>query len=557
MEARLGHDFSQVQVHAGASAAESARAVDARAYTVGRHIVFGESGYAPTTGEGRLLLGHELAHVAQQSGHDGVPSRLEVGRVDDPAEAEATRLAAGTIDGHAPIRAGAVRVARQPAGPSAAPGTGGLTDEMLRQIARALRAAMEGLGTDESAIYAAFSGRTQDQVDAIVRVYAQMFRRDLMADLRGELNDDELRRLGSFAPQHPAGAPEAATAAETARLADVVAAQLDEAMRGLGTDESAIYAALTGRSPAERQAIKEAYQRRTHRTLEADLRDELSGSELTRALRLLNQGVLAPEDELYLAMEGLGTDEDTIFRVLEAMAGNSAAITAMETAYREKYGDLIADLRGDLSGEDYARALRVLRPVLQDVAFDDCGRTIIPQVRALIPVGIAKVERAISVLTRGWAGMSVAEKATFNLYFDPSGSGVDDGFVRDVLANFRMIRREFDNDLTVECETGGGPCSLAGRLYYTYFSSIHVCPYFLSETDQTRKERDFVHELTHNALVAVDRPYFLTERAAYNRMTPRGPAAGQIPVFGPLITLISRSDTLNAPDAYAFFAFDV
>jgi hypothetical protein len=477
--------------------------------------------------------------------------------IDDPSSAlerDADQAAAGGR----PALTADVTLSRQgpaPPRPYPAHGTGGLTDEMLRQIARRLREAMAGLGTDESAIYASFGGRTQDQTEAISRIYGELYGRSLMDDLRDELNDSELRRLAALAPTVAIGA--VPSAAEATRMADTVAEQLDDAMRGLGTDETAIYAALTGRTPSELQAIKDAYQKRTGHTLEADIRDEMSGSELTQALMLLNQGVLAPEDELYLAMEGLGTDEDTIFRVLDAMTGNNAAITAMESSYRDKYGDLIDDLRGELSGEDYAHAMRVLRPVLQDVAFDDCGRTIIPQIRALIPTGITKVERAISVLSKGWAGMTPAEQGVFNQYFDPHGEGVDQGFVSDVLFNFRKIRREFDNDLTVECETGGGSCSGA-RLYYTYWRHIHVCPYFTSESDVTRKARDFVHELTHNALLAVDRPYYAGQHAEYLKMTPRGPLAGRLlPVIGPLITFISRSDTLNSPDAYAYFAFNV
>lgn len=68
MEARFGHDFGRVRVHTDARAAESARAVDARAYTAGSSIVFGEREYAPGTGSGRWLLAHELAHVVQQTG---------------------------------------------------------------------------------------------------------------------------------------------------------------------------------------------------------------------------------------------------------------------------------------------------------------------------------------------------------------------------------------------------------------------------------------------------------------------------------------------------------
>lgn len=66
MESRLGHDFSNVRVHTDTRAAESARAVNALAYTVGRNIVFGSGHYAPGTSEGKRLVAHELTHVVQQ-----------------------------------------------------------------------------------------------------------------------------------------------------------------------------------------------------------------------------------------------------------------------------------------------------------------------------------------------------------------------------------------------------------------------------------------------------------------------------------------------------------
>jgi hypothetical protein len=66
MELRFGFDFSQVRVHTDAQAAESARAVNALAYTVGSDIVFGAGQYAPGTAAGKRLLAHELTHVVQQ-----------------------------------------------------------------------------------------------------------------------------------------------------------------------------------------------------------------------------------------------------------------------------------------------------------------------------------------------------------------------------------------------------------------------------------------------------------------------------------------------------------
>src|SRR5947209_14659324 len=53
MEQRLGHDFSDVRVHADGKASESARAVNAQAYTVGSDIVFQSDRYAPGTDSGK------------------------------------------------------------------------------------------------------------------------------------------------------------------------------------------------------------------------------------------------------------------------------------------------------------------------------------------------------------------------------------------------------------------------------------------------------------------------------------------------------------------------
>jgi hypothetical protein len=70
-EPRLGRDLSQVQVHTDAAAAVSARAINARAYTSGRDLVFDTGRYQPQTLDGRRLLAHELTHVVQQE--NGAP----------------------------------------------------------------------------------------------------------------------------------------------------------------------------------------------------------------------------------------------------------------------------------------------------------------------------------------------------------------------------------------------------------------------------------------------------------------------------------------------------
>lgn len=66
-EPRFGHDFSQVRIHTDARAAESAQALNARAFTAGRDVIFGAGQYVPETNSGKKLLAHELTHMVQQN----------------------------------------------------------------------------------------------------------------------------------------------------------------------------------------------------------------------------------------------------------------------------------------------------------------------------------------------------------------------------------------------------------------------------------------------------------------------------------------------------------
>jgi hypothetical protein len=87
MEARLGHDFGDVRVHTDGAAHDSARSVNAQAYTVGSNIVFQRDRYDPSSADGQHMLAHELTHVVQQrSGPvDGTDAGGGV-QVSDPSD---------------------------------------------------------------------------------------------------------------------------------------------------------------------------------------------------------------------------------------------------------------------------------------------------------------------------------------------------------------------------------------------------------------------------------------------------------------------------------------
>jgi hypothetical protein len=103
MESRFERDFSGVRVHADGAAAESARAIDAAAYTVGRDVVFGANQFEPETAAGRQLLAHELAHVTQQAGQsEAATGGLQLGSPTGEQEAQADR-AAEAVMGTRPV----------------------------------------------------------------------------------------------------------------------------------------------------------------------------------------------------------------------------------------------------------------------------------------------------------------------------------------------------------------------------------------------------------------------------------------------------------------------
>lgn len=102
-ESSFGHSFSQVRIHTGGLAAQSARAVGARAFTVGSDIVFNHSEFQPDNPSGRHLLAHELTHVVQQSALPAHAGALKIGQPDSGFEREADRVADRVSHAPAPL----------------------------------------------------------------------------------------------------------------------------------------------------------------------------------------------------------------------------------------------------------------------------------------------------------------------------------------------------------------------------------------------------------------------------------------------------------------------
>lgn len=327
------HDFSQVRIHADTRAAESARAVQARAYTVGRDIVFATGEYSPDTSDGKRLLAHELTHVVQQR-----------------------------AVGVAPVVARAEKA----------------WSEGSQQIADALHEAMDRQwGTDEDAVFNALTGRSVTELRLIAAAYQRLSPAGftLEHDLRDELSGGDLSRaLALMRGVGDAGEP----AGETAGPTDVIAPdrtarayelarRLWDATRGPGTDEAAIFAVAAGRSGQDWADIGVAYRTLSGLDLMADLRDELSDGEWANLQRLLAGG---------RAERAAGGPARAIAEaVRDALSGINnleALFSALSGRTEQEVNDIAAEFGGP------AAFRKMLRDELSDTQYAEVMATLLP-----------------------------------------------------------------------------------------------------------------------------------------------------------------------------------
>jgi hypothetical protein len=98
MESAFGMSFAHVRTHTDSNATEISNRANARAFTIGNHIAFGNGEYNPGTLEGDALIAHELTHTAQQiNGNDSV-QKIEAGNEQyDALEKNSDQTAAAVI----------------------------------------------------------------------------------------------------------------------------------------------------------------------------------------------------------------------------------------------------------------------------------------------------------------------------------------------------------------------------------------------------------------------------------------------------------------------------
>ena len=204
-----------------------------------------------------------------------------------------------------------------------------------QQDADALRKAMKGFGCDEKAIIEICIHRTNAQRLEIVKAYKAAYGRDLIADLKSELHgkfEDGMIALFTDPIEYDAD-------------------ELRKAMKGLGTDEDTLIEIIASRPPNVLKLVKEKFNAKFKRDLEADVKSETSGTLRKLLIALLqcsrrtntmpNEAECAAiADEIYKAGEAkLGTDESVFNKYFCSLSPHELAAVSRE--YHKKTGHTI------------------------------------------------------------------------------------------------------------------------------------------------------------------------------------------------------------------------
>jgi hypothetical protein len=345
MEALFDRDLSGVRIHADAQAAQMAEAVGARAFAVGNDLVFGRGQYAPRSPDGQRLLAHELAHVLQQPA--------------GPAMLLQRQPVAVTASPVGPTQRVIVALSRpqETAGigdfPAAFAILGQLSDTDLVVTLTDLdeQGYLDALIANASATPAAerrvldlaVSIRATRQAASAPAQTVQTAAAPPPAELGG--GQDQPRLAGPSAQVRPgpdavaAAAPEAdGPARADPGLRNVVLQLYAQLNSGTGASREDIFQTLLNYNGRQAE-LQRAYAERYQRSLEADLRRAFPDhQDAIRVKRYLHEGGLRLADRLYFAVQGLGTDVNTVNRLLQE-ASPSAVAERLERELAQGFAD--------------------------------------------------------------------------------------------------------------------------------------------------------------------------------------------------------------------------
>lgn len=232
----------------------------------------------------------------------------------------------------------------------------GLMMPTAEYCAKQLHKAMKGAGTDEDILVEILCSRPYDEIVQIAAAYQEKYGTSLESDIKGDTSGPFQRllvlALQGVKDEHAYDPDLAKQQAET----------LYNAGEGkIGTDEDAFVEILSHAGQRQSYLIFQAYKAISGKTIEQAMKSEMSGELLSGLLAIVKTVNNRPAyfaERLYNAMKGLGTDDDSLIRLIVSRCEIDLANIKYE--YERLYGKtLLSAVKGETSG-DYRRALLAL-----------------------------------------------------------------------------------------------------------------------------------------------------------------------------------------------------
>ncbi|GFN89710.1 Annexin [Plakobranchus ocellatus] len=223
--------------------------------------------------------------------------------------------------------------------------------------AKQLNKAIKGLGTDEQVLVEIICSRTNDQLNKIKETYKTTYNKELEADVAGDTSGDFKRLLiGCLQANRPEG-----TEFDRNKAKQDAQELYSAGEKKWGTDESKFHTILVSRSYAQLRATFQEYAKVANKDIEDSIRSEMSG-DLKNGMLSIVQVIRGKSNyfakTLHKAMKGLGTDDDTLVRIVASRCEVDMVQIKEEfqKEFKQSLGMFIAD---DTSG-DYRKMLLAL-----------------------------------------------------------------------------------------------------------------------------------------------------------------------------------------------------
>ncbi|CAK9293954.1 unnamed protein product [Gordionus sp. m RMFG-2023] len=222
--------------------------------------------------------------------------------------------------------------------------------------AHKLHQAMKGLGTNEDVLIEILVSRSQEQLRKIMETYRNMYKKDLVSDIKGDTSgsfEKLMVYLCKANRKSDYGSYDKGKVNADAQA--LINAGIKNAM---GTDTSVFCEILVNRSLSHVRAVFEEYQHISKHCIEDDIKREMKGDSENAFISLV-ECIRYPASyfakKIHLAMKGMGTDDDTLVRLLVTRA--EIDLGDIRQDFQRIYNkSLEASIKDECSG-DYEDAL--------------------------------------------------------------------------------------------------------------------------------------------------------------------------------------------------------